>query len=130
MNKNLRILSIDDSPVMRYITKRYFDNLGFANTTLANDGNSGLALLLQEPFDLVVTDWSMPGMSGIDLLRAIRADAMLKHLPVVMVTGEATREQAMEAEQAGVNGFVTKPFTEATLQANISRIFNAEAIAA
>jgi two-component system chemotaxis response regulator CheY len=73
--------------------------------------------------DLVVTDWNMPGMSGIDLLRAIRADAELKSLPVLMVTAENTREQIIAAAQAGVNGYIVKPFTAATLRDKIERIF-------
>jgi len=79
--------------------------------------------LQQGDFDFVVTDWNMPGMQGIDLLRAIRADDKLKHLPVLMVTAEAKKEQIVAAAQAGVNGYVVKPFTAATLKEKLDKIF-------
>jgi two-component system chemotaxis response regulator CheY len=80
-------------------------------------------MLQQGDFDFVVTDWNMPGMQGIDLLRAIRADDKLKHLPVLMVTAEAKKEQIVAAAQAGVNGYVVKPFTAATLKEKLDKIF-------
>ena len=80
-------------------------------------------MLQQGDFDFVVTDWNMPGMQGIDLLRAIRADANLKHIPVLMVTAEAKKEQIVAAAQAGVNGYVIKPFTAATLKEKLAKIF-------
>jgi len=82
-----------------------------------------LPMLQQGDFDFVVTDWNMPGMQGIDLLRAIRADDKLKHLPVLMVTAEAKKEQIVAAAQAGVNGYVVKPFTAATLKEKLDKIF-------
>ena len=81
-------------------------------------------MLQQGVFDFVVTDWNMPGMQGIDLLRAIRADASLKHIPVLMVTAEAKKEQIIAAAQAGVNGYVIKPFTAATLEGKLIKIFD------
>ena len=80
-------------------------------------------MLQQGDFDFVVTDWNMPGMQGIDLLRAIRSDDGLKHLPVLMVTAEAKKEQIVAAAQAGVNGYVVKPFTAATLKEKLEKIF-------
>ena len=82
-----------------------------------------MPMLQQGDFDFVVTDWNMPGMQGIDLLRAIRADDKLKHLPVLMVTAEAKKEQIVAAAQAGVNGYVVKPFTAATLKEKLDKIF-------
>ena len=123
MNKNMRILIVDDFSTMRRIIKNLFNELGFTNTAEADDGSTGLVALRQAPFDFVVTDWNMPGMPGIDLLRAIRADASLKHLPVLMVTAEAKREQIIEAAQAGVNGYIIKPFTAATLEEKLGKIF-------
>ena len=93
MDKNLRILIVDDFSTMRRIVKNLLNDLGFFNTTEADDGTSALAELRRAPFDLVITDWNMPGMPGIDLLKAIRADDALKTIPVLLVTAEAKREQ-------------------------------------
>ena len=123
MNKNMRILIVDDFSTMRRIVKNLLGDLGFTNTAEAEDGNAALAALRAAPFDFVVTDWNMPVMTGIDLLRAIRADAKLKHLPVLMVTAEAKREQIIEAAQAGVNGYIIKPFTAQTLEEKLNKIF-------
>jgi two-component system, chemotaxis family, chemotaxis protein CheY len=123
MDKNLKILIVDDFSTMRRIVKNLLGDLGFTNTAEAEDGNSALAYLRSAPCEMVITDWNMPGMTGIDLLRAIRADAKLKHLPVLMVTAEAKREQIIEAAQAGVNGYIIKPFTAATLQEKLNKIF-------
>ena len=119
----MRILIVDDFSTMRRIVKNLLADLGFTNTAEAEDGNSALAALRSGPFDFVVTDWNMPGMTGIDLLRAIRADEALKSLPVLMVTAENTREQIIAAAQAGVNGYIVKPFTAVTLKEKIDRIF-------
>ncbi|WDS36822.1 chemotaxis response regulator CheY [Pseudoxanthomonas sp.] len=123
MNKNMRILIVDDFSTMRRIVKNLLADLGFTNTAEAEDGNSALAALRASTFDFVVTDWNMPGMTGIDLLRSIRADDKFKHLPVLMVTAEAKREQIIEAAQAGVNGYIIKPFTAQTLQEKLGKIF-------
>jgi two-component system chemotaxis response regulator CheY len=126
VDKNLKILVVDDFSTMRRIIRNLLGELGFpaANIQEAEDGNGALtALRAGGGIDLVVTDWNMPGMSGIDLLRAIRADAELKSLPVLMVTAENTREQIIAAAQAGVNGYIVKPFTAATLRDKIERIF-------
>ncbi|MBK9493782.1 MAG: Chemotaxis protein CheY [Alphaproteobacteria bacterium ADurb.BinA280] len=123
MDKNLKILIVDDFSTMRRIVKNLLGDLGFTNTAEAEDGNSALAYLRSASCEMVITDWNMPGMTGIDLLRAIRLDAKLKHLPVLMVTAEAKREQIIEAAQAGVNGYIIKPFTAATLQEKLNKIF-------
>ncbi|MBD9368283.1 chemotaxis response regulator CheY [Xanthomonas sp. XNM01] len=123
MNKNMRILIVDDFSTMRRIVKNLLADLGYTNTAEADDGNTALAALRSAPFDFVVTDWNMPGMTGIDLLRAIRADDKLKTLPVLMVTAEAKREQIIEAAQNGVNGYIIKPFTAQTLEEKLGKIF-------
>lgn len=123
VNKNMRILIVDDFSTMRRIIKNLLNDLGYTNTAEAEDGNSALATLAQSSFDFVVTDWNMPGMTGIELLRAIRADERFKTLPVLMVTAEAKREQIIEAAQAGVNGYVIKPFTAQTLEEKLGKIF-------
>ncbi|MFT6283588.1 MAG: two-component system chemotaxis response regulator CheY [Arenicella sp.] len=119
----MKILVVDDFSTMRRIIKNLLKDLGFANIQEADDGSTALPMLQQGDFDFVVTDWNMPGMQGIDLLRAIRADASLKHIPVLMVTAEAKKEQIVAAAQAGVNGYVIKPFTAATLKEKLAKIF-------
>ena len=119
----MKILIVDDFSTMRRIIKNLLRDLGFTNTAEADDGLTALPMLQNGNFDFVVTDWNMPGMQGIDLLKAIRADEKLKHLPVLMVTAESKREQIIEAAQAGVNGYVVKPFTAVTLEEKINKIF-------
>ena len=123
MDKNMKILIVDDFSTMRRIIKNLLRDLGFNNTHEADDGNTALPMLKNGDYQFVVTDWNMPGMQGIDLLRAIRLDDKLKHLPVLMVTAEAKREQIIEAAQAGVNGYIVKPFTAAPLKEKLDKIF-------
>ena len=119
----MRILIVDDFSTMRRIVKNLLNDLGFFNTAEADDGHSALAELRKGPYDLIITDWNMPGMPGIDLLKQVRADATLAKIPVLMVTAEAKREQIIEAAQAGVNGYVIKPFTAQTLGDKLGKIF-------
>ncbi|AVJ57271.1 chemotaxis protein CheY [Idiomarina sp. OT37-5b] len=123
MDKNMKILVVDDFSTMRRIIKNLLRDLGFTNIQEADDGNTALPMLQQGDFDFVVTDWNMPGMQGIDLLKEIRKDDKLSHLPVLMVTAEAKREQIIQAAQAGVNGYIVKPFTAATLKEKLDKIF-------
>lgn len=119
----MKILVVDDFSTMRRIIKNLLRDLGFTNTHEADDGNTALPQLQTGNFDFLVTDWNMPGMTGIELLKAVRADPNLVKLPVLMVTAESKREQIVEAAQAGVNGYVVKPFTAVTLEEKISKIF-------
>ena len=119
----MKILVVDDFATMRRIVKNLLRDLGFKNTTEADDGSTALPMLKNGEFDFLITDWNMPNMKGIELLKAIRADENLKSLPVLMVTAEAKREQIIEAASAGVNGYVVKPFTAETLRAKIEKIF-------
>ena len=123
MDRNMKILVVDDFSTMRRIIKNLLKELGFTNIEEADDGQTALPLLKQGNFDFLVTDWNMPGMSGIDLLRAVRADPKLAGLPVLMVTAEAKREQIVLAAQEGVNGYIVKPFNGATLKEKIDKIF-------
>ncbi|WP_256647167.1 chemotaxis response regulator CheY [Thermomonas paludicola] len=123
MDKGIRILIVDDFSTMRRIVKNLLNDLGFTNTAEADDGSTALVELKKVHFDLIITDWNMPGMPGIDLLKAVRADPALAKIPVLMVTAEAKREQIIEAAQAGVNGYVIKPFTAATLEDKLAKIF-------
>lgn len=119
----MRVLIVDDFSTMRRIIKNLLTDLGFNNTVEAEDGHSALAVLRQDAVELVITDWNMPGMTGIELLREIRADAKFRTLPVLMVTAEAKREQIIEAAQNGVNGYIIKPFTAQTLEEKLAKVF-------
>ena len=130
MNKNLKILVVDDFSTMRRIIKNLLNELGFHDITEADDGKTAWPMLQAGSFDFVVTDWNMPGMAGIDLLKAIRGDARLKVLPVLMVTAEAQRDQIIEAAKAGVSGYIVKPFTGVTLKEKLDKIFERYAQAA
>jgi two-component system chemotaxis response regulator CheY len=123
LDKNMQILVVDDFSTMRRIVKNVLRELGFSNLKEAEDGAPALQILKTTKIDFVVTDWNMPGMTGLDLLKAIRADEKLKSIPVLMVTAEAKREQIIEAAQAGVNGYVVKPFTAQTLKVKMEKVF-------
>lgn len=120
---NMKFLVVDDFSTMRRIVRNLLKELGFSNVQEAEDGVNALNKLRAEAFDFVVSDWNMPNMTGIELLRAIRADEKLKHLPVLMVTAEAKRENIIEAAQAGASGYVVKPFTAGTLDEKLKKIF-------
>jgi two-component system chemotaxis response regulator CheY len=120
---NMKILVVDDFSTMRRIVRNLLKELGFSNVYEAEDGVDALKKLRVEAFDFVVSDWNMPNMTGIDLLREIRKEATLKHLPVLMVTAEAKRENIIEAAQAGASGYVVKPFTAVTLDEKLQKIF-------
>jgi len=126
---NLSFLVVDDFSTMRRIIKNLLNELGYVNVTEADDGSKALPLLKNGQFDFLITDWNMPGMPGLELLKQVRADARLAKLPVLMLTAEAKREQIVEAAQAGVNGYVIKPFTAATLREKIDRILSSQAAA-
>ncbi len=123
VDKNIRILVVDDFATMRRIVRNILREIGFSNFDEAEDGAQALQKLHASPFDFVVSDWNMPNMQGIDLLRAIRADPKLKHIPVLLVTAEAKRENILEAAQAGVNGYIVKPFTPETMREKLDAIF-------
>ena len=119
----MKILIVDDFSTMRRIVKNLLRDLGFNNTIEADDGVTAIPLLKNGGIDFIITDWNMPGMQGIDLLKTIRSTPELEKLPVLMITAEAKREQIIEAAQAGVNGYIVKPFTAATLKEKIDKIF-------
>ncbi len=130
MSKDMKFLVVDDYSTMRRIIKNLLHDLGYANVTEADDGNTALPLLQNGSFDFLITDWNMPGMAGLDLLKAVRANEKLKKMPVLMLTAEAKREQIVEAAQAGVNGYVIKPFTAQTLKEKIDKILESRAVPA
>ena len=122
-DKNLKFLIVDDFSTMRRIVRNLLKELGYTNADEAEDGVVALQKLKGGNFQFVVSDWNMPNMTGIELLRSIRADAELKHLPVLMVTAEAKKENIIEAAQAGASGYVVKPFTAATLEEKLNKVF-------
>ncbi|QLG87261.1 chemotaxis response regulator CheY [Chitinibacter bivalviorum] len=122
-DQNMRFLVVDDFSTMRRIVRNLLKELGFTNVDEAEDGQVALHKLKNGQFEFVVTDWNMPNMTGIELLKAIRSDAQLKHLPVLMVTAEAKKENIIEAATAGASGYVVKPFTAATLDEKLKKIF-------
>lgn len=122
-NKNLKILVVDDFPTMRRIIRNLLKDLGYENVDEAEDGAIGLEKLRNGSFDFVVSDWNMPNLDGLEMLKQIRADANLSALPVLMVTAEAKKENIIAAAQAGASGYVVKPFTAATLEEKLNKIF-------
>lgn len=123
VDKNMKFLIVDDFSTMRRIIRNLLKELEFTNADEAEDGVAALAKLHGGNFEFVVSDWNMPNMTGIELLRAIRADDTLKHLPVLMVTAEAKKENIIEAAQAGASGYVVKPFTAVVLEEKLNKIF-------
>ena len=119
----MKFRGVDDFSTMRRIVRGLLKELGFVNVEEAEDGAVALNMLKAETFDFVVSDWNMPNMTGLELLKAIRADARLAHLPVLMVTAEAKKENIIEAAKAGASGYVVKPFTAATLDEKLNKIF-------
>ena len=125
MNPNHRFLVVDDFAPMREIIRKVLQELGYEHIQEANDGATALPMLQSAPFDMLITDWNMPKLAGIDLLRAVRAEPKIAHLPVLIVTAEVKREQIIAATQAGVNGYIIKPFTAQALAEKVRKILAA-----
>ncbi|GAA3905221.1 chemotaxis response regulator CheY [Halomonas cibimaris] len=123
-DKNMSFLVIDDFPTMRRIVRSLLKELGFTNVEEAEDGQDALNKLRAGNFEFVVSDWNMPNLDGLEMLKEIRQDDALKDLPVLMVTAEAKKENIIAAAQAGANGYVVKPFTAATLEEKLNKIFD------
>jgi two-component system chemotaxis response regulator CheY len=123
MDKHMKILVVDDFSTMRRIIKGLLHELGYDNVHEADDGSTALSMLRGGGFDFLITDWNMPGMPGLDLIKAVRADAALATLPILMLTAEAKRDQIIVAAQAGINGYIVKPFTANTLKEKIDKVF-------
>ena len=122
-DKNLRFLVVDDFATMRRIVRNLLKDLGFNRVEDAEDGLDALNKLRADAFDFVISDWNMPNMDGLQLLTEIRSDVNLKTMPVLMVTAEAKKENIIAAAQAGASGYVVKPFTAATLEEKLNKIF-------
>ena len=122
-DKNMPILVVDDFSTMRRIVKTCLRQIGFENITEAEDGKVALDKIAGQEFKLIISDWNMPNMMGIDLLKAVRASDKWKHIPFVLVTAEGQKENVIEAAKAGVSNYVVKPFTADTLQAKLEAVF-------
>lgn len=122
LDQNMKILVVDDFSTMRRIIKNILKEIGYSNVDEADDGTTAMEKLKAGNIDFVVTDWNMPNMPGIELLKAIRQSPELKHIPVLMVTAEAAKENVITAVQAGVNNYIVKPFTAAALKERIDLI--------
>jgi two-component system, chemotaxis family, chemotaxis protein CheY len=120
---NMKILVVDDHESMRRIEKQILNDLGYRNVDMADDGSTALPMLQAGSYDFVISDWNMPKMEGLALLKAIRADKRIAKTPVLLVTAESKKEKIIEAAQAGVNDYVVKPFNAEILKAKIARIF-------
>lgn len=120
----MKILVVDDFSTMRRIVRNILKQLGYTNIEEAEDGNAALTKLKLDSYGLVISDWNMPNMTGIELLQNIRSDSALKGVPVLMVTAEAKQENVVAAIQSGVNNYIVKPFTAETLKEKIDKIFD------
>lgn len=123
VDHNIEILIVDDFNTMRRIVKTCLKQLGFENVTEAEDGQVALSKLQLGQFKLVISDWNMPNMMGIDLLKAVRSDEKLKTIPFIMITAEGQKENILEAAKSGVSNYIVKPFTADTLQQKLDVVF-------
>jgi two-component system chemotaxis response regulator CheY len=120
----IKFLVVDDFSTMRRIVRNLLKELGFVNVDEAEDGVAALQKLKGGGFDFIVSDWNMPNMDGLTLLQTVRADPALRHLPVLMITAEAKKENIIAAAQSGASGYIVKPFTAATLNEKLAKIFD------
>lgn len=123
IDKNIRVLVVDDYNTMRRIIGSLLRQLDLSNISEAENGQEALAKLKQEEFGLVISDWNMQPMTGLDLLKAVRSDDNLKMLPFIMVTAESKTENVVEAKQAGVSNYIVKPFNAETLKRKLASVF-------
>jgi len=124
MDLSMKVLIVDDFATMRRILKNILKQIGFSNIAEADDGKTALTELKKDKFDLILCDWNMPGMSGLELLQNVRSDAGLKDTPFIMVTAEAQKENILEAVKAGVTNYVVKPFTAETIGEKLRKVFD------
>jgi len=123
MDLNMKVLVVDDFATMRRILKNVLREVGFSDISEADDGHTALRELKKETYDLVLCDWNMPGMPGIQLLHEVRSDEALKNTPFIMVTAEAKKENILEAVKGGVSNYIVKPFTAETIREKLEKVF-------
>jgi two-component system, chemotaxis family, chemotaxis protein CheY len=124
VDTNITVLVVDDFATMRRIVKNNLRQIGFSKMVEAEDGQMALEELKKEKFDLIISDWNMPNMTGIDFLRAVRSDENLKHIPFIMVTAEGQKDNVMEALKAGVSNYIVKPFTPDTFEGKLKKVLD------
>ena len=124
MDLNMKVMIVDDFATMRRILRNILKQIGFKNIIEADDGKHALKELKKEKVDLIMCDWNMPEMPGIELLKNVRSDDELKEIPFVMVTAEAQKDNILEAVKSGVSNYVVKPFTAETITEKLSKIFD------
>ena len=125
LNKNMRVVIVDDYTTMLRILRNLLRQIEINNVEEASDGDTAYHLMQKNPPDLVISDWNMVPVTGLDLLKRVRADAKLKHIPFIMVTAESKTENVITAKQAGVSNYIVKPFNADTLRAKIASVFPA-----
>ncbi|MBW1794727.1 MAG: chemotaxis response regulator CheY [Deltaproteobacteria bacterium] len=123
MDLNMKILVVDDFATMRRIVKNVLKQIGFTKIVEADDGSTALAVLQKDKIDLIVSDWNMPKVTGLELLKTVRSDESMKAIPFLMVTAEAQKDSVIQAVQAGVSNYVVKPFTAEALKEKMEKIF-------
>ncbi|MCK4485236.1 MAG: chemotaxis response regulator CheY [Desulfobacterales bacterium] len=123
MDLNMKILVVDDFATMRRIVKNVLKQIGFTKIVEADDGSTALAVLQKDKIDLIVSDWNMPKVTGLELLKTVRSDESMKAIPFLMVTAEAQKDYVIQAVQAGVSNYVVKPFTAEALKEKLEKIF-------
>ena len=123
MDLNMKVIIVDDFATMRRILRNILKQIGFTNVSEADDGKTALKELKKEKYDLILCDWNMPEITGLELLNKIRSDDNLKKLPFVMVTAEAHKDNIVEAVKSGVSSYIVKPFTAETVSEKLNKIF-------
>jgi two-component system chemotaxis response regulator CheY len=124
MDLNMKVLVVDDFATMRRIVKNVLKQIGFSDIVEADDGATALDVLKENQIDLIVSDWNMPKMTGLDLLKTVRGDESTKEIPFLMVTAEAQKDNVLQAVQAGVSNYIVKPFTADGVKEKLTQIFN------
>ena len=123
MDLSMKVLVVDDFATMRRILKNILKQIGFTKIIDADDGSTALAMLKKNKVDLIISDWNMPMVSGLELLKAVRSDESIKDMPFLMVTAESQKDSVVQAIQAGVSNYVVKPFTPDTIKEKLEQIF-------
>ncbi|MBW1796530.1 MAG: chemotaxis response regulator CheY [Deltaproteobacteria bacterium] len=123
MDLDMKVLVVDDFATMRRILKNVLKQIGFTNIIEADDGSTALSVLKKNKVDLIMSDWNMPKVSGLELLKAVRSDESMKNIPFLMVTAEGQKDSVIQAVQAGVSNYIVKPFTAETIKEKLEQIF-------
>jgi two-component system chemotaxis response regulator CheY len=124
MDLNMKVLVVDDFATMRRIVKNVLKQIGFTHIVEADDGTTALSVLKENRVDLIISDWNMPKMTGLDFLKTVRGDESTKDIPFVMVTAEAQKDNVLQAVQAGVSNYIVKPFTADTVKEKLAKVFD------